>query len=447
PERRFAATFDLGPDGPTAYVKGAAEVVLAMCRESDLGNVMVEVERLAGEGFRVLALAQGPVPLERAAKADAETLAGIEFLGLVAVIDPVRPEVPAAVQACREAGIDVRMVTGDHPLTALAVARELGIASDLSEVATGTDLAQATKQGRAAIDDLAARSLVFARVEPIQKLVLVETLQRAGHLVAMTGDGVNDAPALQAAHVGVAMGRGGTDVARAAADLVIADDNFASIVAGVEEGRIAYDNIRKVVNLLVSTGAAEIVLFLLAIGAGLPLPLFAVQLLWLNLVTNGIQHVALAFERGEPDVLRRVPRRPPERIFDRRMVVQTLIAGAFIGLAGFLFFAGSLARGASEAEARNALLLLMVLFENVHVFNCRSEARSVFRVPFRANPFVVVAALSAQCVHVLVLYLPGISGTLDVRPVSFETWIVMAALSLSLLCVMETYKWLRRGRS
>ena len=227
---------------------------------------------------------------------------------------------------------------------------------------------------RAPLGDVMQRARVFARVEPRQKLLIVENLQKAGHIVAVTGDGVNDAPALRRADIGVAMGRSGTDIARDAADLVVTDDNFASIVDGVEEGRIVLDNVRKILLMVLSTGAAEILIFVLALLSGLPLPLVAVQLLWLNLVTNGIQDVALAFEKGEGDVLRRRPRPPSAPLLDRALVEQIVVYGAAMGTAAVMFFAWCLGTGRDEFEARNATLLLMVLFENILTLACRSES-------------------------------------------------------------------------
>jgi magnesium-transporting ATPase (P-type) len=445
--RRYGACFNRQGGEFIVHVKGAAEVVLAMCRGSGIDDIRAEVDRLAAEGYRVLAVASGEATAEAAAASDPGALRGLTLLGLVGIIDPVRPEVPEAVRRCAAAGIRVLMVTGDHPATALAIARQSGLASAEDEAVTGLDLA-ALADDPAETEALCGRARVFARVEPMQKLSIVEALQRAGHFVAVTGDGVNDAPALSAANIGVAMGREGTDAARGAADLILADDNFASIVNGIEEGRIAYDNLRKVVYLLISTGASEIVVFFLALAGGLPLPLFAVQLLWLNLVTNGIQHVALAFEKGEPDVLEREPRPPHQPIFDRRMVEQTVLSGAFMGIAGFFFFRWCLLNGWGEFEARNALLLLMVLFENVHVFNCRSENRSAFRTPFAANRFLFLAVAAAQGVHIVAMYVPGLRHILDIQPVSWETWLGVAGLSVLLLAVMEVYKLsltVRRG--
>lgn len=447
PQRRFCASFTRasGPGAATAHVKGAAEVVLPMCTGNDTARVLAVADAMAEAGFRVLAVAAGEVDEAIARGARPDALNNLCLIGLVGLIDPVRPEVPAAIATCRAAGIEVRMITGDHPSTALAIARELGIASAPDQVASGRQLA-AVSDDPAAFERLVAGAPVLARVEPVQKLAVVQALQRAGHVVAVTGDGVNDAPALAAADIGVAMGRDGTDAARGAADLILTDDNFASIVGGVEEGRIAYANVRKVINLLIATGLGEIVLFVLAIAAQLPLPLFAVQLLWLNLVTNGIQDVALAFEKGEPGILGQPPRRPNEQIFDRRLMTQVLVAGLYMGTAGFVFYAWTLAQGMPEETARSLLLLLMVLFENVHALNARSERRSVFRVPFAANPFLIAAVIGAQAMHIAAMYLPGLRDVLDMQPVGIVEWFSVLAVAASLLMVMEIFKGLTARR-
>jgi magnesium-transporting ATPase (P-type) len=437
-ERRYGASFHLHDGRPRVWVKGAAEVVVPMCRDVDAAAVLAEAEAMAADGFRVIAVAEGEGAAARV------PLGGLRFLGLAGLIDPVRPEVPGAVARCRRAGVEVRMVTGDHPATAAAIARRLGLEADREQALTGAQLADLAVDP-AETDLAVAEAPVFARVEPVQKLQIVQSLQRQGHFVAVTGDGVNDAPALRTAHIGVAMGKDGTDVARGAADLILADDNFASIVAGIEEGRIAYDNVRKVIYLLVSTGGAEIALFAFAVAFGLPLPLFAVQLLWLNLVTNGIQHVALAFERGEPDILDRPPRPPSQPIFDRRMIEQTLLSGLYMGGAAFLFYWWALRAGWAENEVRNAVLLLMVLFENVHVFNCRSETRSLGRMPFLGNPLVILVVPAAQLVHIGAMYVPGLNELLGIAPIDFATWARVALIALSLVAVMEGYKAVRFG--
>ncbi len=441
PQLRYAARFHQAEGGAVASVKGAAEAVLPMCAGADAADWMAQAAALAAQGYRVLAVAGGKV-----AGTGAHDLRDLQLLGFVGLIDPVRPEVPDAIARCHRAGVGVVMVTGDHPETALAIGRELGLAHTREEVVTGADL-DAAASDRARFDTMVARARIFARVEPTQKLSIVEAMKRAGHFVAVTGDGVNDAPALNAAHIGVAMGRDGTDVARAAADLILTDDNFASIVAGIAHGRAAYDNVRKVTLMLVSTGAAEIVVFVLAQIADLPLPLTAVQLLWLNLVTNGIQDVALAFEKGEPFALDRPPRPPDQPLFDRRMIEATVLSGAVIGGLAFVCFAGLLQAGWSEAAARNILLLLMVSFENAQVLNCRSEIRSVFAIPLRDNPFVVVAVFAAQAIHIAAMNIPGLREVLGLAPVAPAVWLAVVAVAASLVAVLEAYKFLRRRQA
>jgi len=437
-DTRFAASLNSDPSGATLHAKGAAEVILPMCDQIDRDAMLAEAERMAHAGYRVLAVARGHhrTTLE---SIEPQHLKRMKFLGFIGLIDPVRPEVPEAVLNCRSAGIDVHMVTGDHPGTALAIAKQLGTATERNQVLTGAELADLASDPAAA-DQAIEATKVFARVEPVQKLDIVQAAQRSGHFVAVTGDGVNDAPALRTAHIGVAMGKDGTDAARGAADLILTDDNFVSIVAGIREGRIAYDNVRKVVYLLVSTGASEIVLFILAILSGLPLPLFAVQLLWLNLVTNGLQHVGLAFEKGEPGVLARQPRPPSQAIFDRRMIEQVMISGACIGLGAFVFFDWALANGWSENQARNMLLLLMVCFENAHVFNCRSETRSVFKTPLSSNWLLVGLTMSAQFIHLAAMYIPGVNTVLKIEPLPLEAWTTVVPIAFGLVLLMETYK-------
>jgi magnesium-transporting ATPase (P-type) len=400
-----------------------------------------QAEALAIQGYRVIALAAGEIELGAQEVFSEEHLGQLTLVGLVGLIDPLRPEAKEAVLACGKAGIRVAMLTGDHPATAFAIASELDLVSSPEEVVTGPELKQATDA--AAMDRLTGRSRVFARVEPQQKLDIVQSLQRNGHFVAVSGDGANDAPALRAAQVGVAMGRSGTDVARETADLIITDDNFASIVAGVEEGRIAYANVRKVIFLLISTGAAELVLFTLALLFGLPLPLLAVQLLWLNLVTNGIQDVALAFEPGEGDELRCPPRAPRESIFNRLMIERVVLSALVIGSVAFLLFQLLLERGFSLDEARNGTLMLMVLFENIHVFNSRSESLSAFRHNPMRNPLLLFGTAAAQLIHIGAMYTTWISDVLHIQPITPQHWLELLGLALTVLVAMELHKALR----
>ncbi len=447
-ERRFAVSFNRHDDAVVAHVKGAAEALAAMS-DVDADEVRRREEDLAGQGYRVLAAAEGNVDARTADEADADSLSDLGFIGLVGLIDPLREEVRGAVDDCHKAGVEVRIITGDHPSTALAIAGQLNVADADSTVVTGREIGRREQeQGESgAAGDRVREAAVYARVEPRQKTTIVETLQEAGHFVAVTGDGVNDAPALRAAHIGVAMGQSGTDVARNAADLILTDDNFASIVNGIEEGRIAYDNVRKVVWLLISTAVAELVLFTLSVLLNTPLPLTPVQLLWLNLVTNGIQDVALAFEKGEPGVLDRPPRDPDERIFNRLMIEEVLTSGLYMGFVGFgVFWFLTAEMGFETFDARNLLLLMLVLFENVHAFNVRSETRSAFRIPLTANRLLVLAVLVAQGIHILSMFIPGWSGVLEIEPVSFTTWAILLAITLSKFLVVEAYKHFRGRR-
>ncbi|EAU54382.1 cation-translocating P-type ATPase [Mariprofundus ferrooxydans] len=451
----YAATLHRLDDRYLVLVKGALERLLPMCeqmadqsgqRRLDAPLLESQLELMAGEGFRTLAFAHAFLPADSdIADFGREHLQGLTMLGLVGMIDPLRNEAKAAVEACHQAGIRACMITGDHPSTAFAIARELNLAAQPEQVVTGGQIRDAEVLGDVEVESLVRHANVFARVEPSQKVTIVRALQRAGHFVAVTGDGANDAPALNASHVGVAMGMRGTDVAKESADLVIADDNFASIVAGVEEGRIAYRNIRKVIFLLISTGAAELVLFFLSMAFGLPLPLTAVQLLWLNLVTNGIQDVALAFEPREGNEMQLPPRRPSEPIFNRMMVERTLISALVIGLLAFVTFQTLLAGGMDVDGARNSTLLLMVLFENVHAFNSRSESKSVLTHNPLVNPLLFFGTIIAQLIHISAMYVPGLNSVLDMQPVTLLQWLQLVPVALTILLVMELHKWARRS--
>ncbi len=442
-ERRFAVSFNRHDGDIVAHAKGAAQT-LAEMSEVDPDAVQRREEELAGEGYRVLAVADGAVDEATADDADPGALKGLDFLGFVGLIDPLREEVRGAVEACHKAGVEVRIITGDHPSTALAIGRQLHIATEDGIAVTGKEIGSPDTEQGDGVDERIRDASVFARIEPRQKTTIVQALQDAGHFVAVTGDGVNDAPALRGAHIGVAMGASGTDVARNAADLILTDDNFASIVNGIEEGRIAYDNVRKVVWLLISTGVAELVLFTLSVIFATPLPLTPVQLLWLNLVTNGIQDVALAFEKGEPDVLERRPRDPDERIFNRLMIEEVLTSGLYMGLVGFgVFWYLTTQMALDTFDARNLLLLLLVLFENVHAFNVRSETRSAFRIPLRANRLLVAAVVAAQGIHIVSMFIPGWRDVLEIDAVSFTTWLILLVITLSKFLVVEAYKYFR----
>ncbi len=465
-ERQYAATFHRRSDeaGESHFsagallvcVKGAPEKVLEMCGNASDSAYGV-AERMAADGLRVLALADASVDGSRAESTQEEfneedfseeRLTGnLRFLGFVGMIDPLRPGAVDAIHACHDAGVGVSMITGDHPVTALAIARELGLATKSDQVATGEDVRRHTEDGTLA--DLVATTRVFARIAPTQKLDIVEAAQAAGHFVAVTGDGVNDAPALRQANIGVAMGRAGTDVARESAELVITDDNIATIVGAVEEGRIAYDNVRKVVFLLLSTGLAEVLMLGAVVVSGWPaaldgsiiLPLLPVQILWLNLVTNGIQDVALAFEPGEGNVLLRPPRPPSERIFDRLMLERTVLSALVMSVAGLATFHWMLEYAGWTVEAsRNALLLLVVFFQNMHVGNARSEVTSIFRLSPLKSPILMAGVLLALVVHVLAMYAPFMQRILGTSPVPAAHVALLVGVALTVVATMELHK-------
>jgi magnesium-transporting ATPase (P-type) len=456
PERRYAASFHRHGSGMLVCVKGAPERVVEMCGAAfddaggaplplDREEVRGSVDELMRQGYRVLAvaeaeLAEAPPPGTAPPEPD-----DLVFLGLVGMTDPPREGVPDAIASCRRAGIRVLMVTGDHATTAATIAARIGLAEGQEEILTGPEI---DGLDDASLAQRIPQCSVVARATPTDKLRVVRAWQARGALVAVTGDGVNDAPALRQADLGVAMGRGGTDVARQAADLVITDDDFSSIVEGVEEGRVAYDNVRKVIYLLVSTGAGEVLLVTAALASGLAIPFTAVQLLWLNLVTNGIQDVALAFEPGEPHILAQPCRPPRERIFNRLMLERTLLAGAVFGGLGLGCWIWWMSQGMAVGEARNLMVNLFVLFEIFHIGNSRSERISLLRLGPLRNRVLFLGTLGALGVHLTALYTPFLSELLQVAPLTLREWGTLAALAASILLVMELHKvwWGRRGR-
>ncbi len=452
PRRGFAASLHEVPHNDSAdsaliCVKGALETLLPMCdtMATAQGDQAIDSQLLvklmhqqASQGARVLAVADR---IGRPANSlDVDSLHSLCLLGLVAMIDPLRPEAQQAIADCQRAGIEVCILTGDHPRTASANAKRLGLISDDSQVITGAQLASAQAQHETEFDDLVHSSSVFARVTPEQKLAIVRSLIRQGEFVAVTGDGANDAPALTAAHVGVAMAKRGTDVAREAADLLVTDDNFASLVAGIREGRIAYANVRKTVFFLVSTGVAEIVLFILAAIFAMPLPLTPIQLLWLNLVTNGAQNLGLAVEPGEGDEMQKPPRSPQEGLFNSLMISRILLAGLVMGTLAFGCFSWLLQQGMTETLARSYTLLLMVLFENAQVFNSRSETRSVFSHSLWRNPLLIASVLLAQALHLGAMYWPPMAEVLGITAVSFGDWLPLLGFAALIIVTGEMQK-------
>lgn len=449
-EKAFSATFFQENGSINIAMKGAVETVLNFCykikdgknrTEINKDEILQHAESLAIKGYRVLAFAQGNCRnFEKKDEYITQDIPKLDFYGLICFIDPLRPEAKKAVEKCKQAGIKVIMITGDHPATAKTIAQEIGIINEKTDVVTGQMLSAAGPPDSQAFENFVTSTTVFARVSPTQKFEIIDVLIRTGEFVAVTGDGVNDAPALKRANIGVAMGSG-TDVAKEVSSMIVIDDNFSSIVAGVEEGRFAYNNIRKVIYLLISTATGLIFLFITSIILGLPIPFLAVQLLWLNLVTNGIQDVALAFESGEPGAMKKYPRHPSETIFNNVMIKQTIVSGLAIG---------SIVLGAwywlnrysfmSEHSARNILLLLMVLIVNFHVFNCRSEYTSAFKIPLSRNKILVFGVIIAQGIHILSMQIPIMQDILRLQPITFQQWIKVLILAIPILIIMELYK-------
>lgn len=438
-ENKFSGVY-YKQDGQLCFaMKGALEVVSKKLSGSDKEKAHAASEKLAADGYRVLSFASGPVT-----NTNLEELPGLGWIGLAGLIDPLRPEAIQAVKECQEAGVSVVMVTGDHPATALFIARELGIAANKEQVITGKELGALEQEVAGAIGERLRDKKVYARVAPLQKKRIVESMKEEGHFVAVTGDGANDAPALKTAHIGIAMGSG-TDLAKETASLIITDNNFASIAAGVEEGRFTYENLRKIIYLLISTGVAEILLVAIPLVMGLPLPFIAVQLLWLNLVTNGIQEIALAFEKGDMAVMKKPPRKPGESVFDPLMLQEVFISAAVMTLVTFgAWYYLIEILGMEAKHARTDVMMLMVLLQNFHVLNCRSETRSLFTNSFANNKLIIVGVLLAQGVHILAAYIPGLNSILQLEPVQLEEWLVLLALAAGIVLVMEIFKWFKR---
>lgn len=450
PEQQYSASWHPEGEGHVLYAKGAPERILEMCDRQrrdgedvalDREAVAEKADAMAARGLRVLAFAydhsEPPNSSERVDEPE-----GLCFVGLVGMMDPPRPEVREAIAGCKAAGIRVMMVTGDHVATAGAIGRDLEITDETTPVLAGTDLAALSdEQLRDRVTDVS----VFARVAPDQKLRIVRALQANDHSVAVTGDGVNDAPALNAAEIGIAMGKSGTDVARAASDMVLTDDNFASIHAAVEQGRITFDNIRKVTFFLISSGAAEILAILSSLAFAWPIPFLPAQILWLNLVTNGLQDVALAFEPREGDVLERPPRRRDEGVVSGLLWERTLLAGIVMAVGTLALFAWEYRHSGSPDRARTVALTTMVLFQMFHVGNARGTIDSIFqRSPF-SNRFLFLATLGAFLVHVGALYVPATQYILRVEPIGdLETWIRMAAVASTILVAIEAHKLVHR---
>ena len=448
-ERKQMTTLHRVPEGVVAYVKGAPEQLIPQCHQMATAEGVAPVEadallkaaeRLTNEGYRVLALARRALPALPEPLA-AETIeCELTFLTLVALIDPPRPEVPQAVADCLTAGITPVMITGDHPGTAWAIAHRLGISDQREAALTGTELAELS-------DDAFAQRVgsirVYARVSPQQKLRIIKALQRRGEFVAMTGDGVNDAPALKRAGIGVAMGRKGTDVAREAADMVLLDDNFATIVSAVRAGRRIFDNVRKFIKDTMSSNSGEIWTLFLAPFLGLPIPLLPIHILWINLVTDGLPGLAFSAEPAEPGIMQRMPRRPDENIFAHGMWQHILWVGLFVGGLSIASQAWAIARGVEYWQT--VVFTVLTVSQLFHSLAVRSETASLFSIGLFSNRPMVGAVLVTVLLQMAVIYLPPLNAIFHTQPLPLADLVICLALSSLVLFAVEIEKWLVRG--
>lgn len=450
PHLRYSQTVHTDTHGRrTLYVKGSPEAVLSaagtLVREDGEGPLDPSLihaanEEMGRDGLRVIATGSRILDRGEELPAPLPPPSGLMFLGMEGMTDPPRAGVADAIARCRRAGIKVMMITGDHPVTATAIAGRLGLPTDKPAL-TGTEMAD--------LDDhmLAARleqTSVAARVSPVEKLRIVHALQGTGKVVAITGDGVNDAPALKAAAIGVAMGKSGTDVAREAADVVLTDDNFVTIVHAVEEGRVTFAAIRKTTYFLLSTGAGALVAVTLSVFAETPLLFLPVQMLWMNVVTNGVQDIALAFEPGEGDELNRPPRPPSDGILSRTLWFRAGITGAWMALAVILSFIVALHAGSSEIHARTLALTMFVMLSFFQVFSSRAENKSLFQLRLLANKPLLYTSLVALALHWAVMSWPVSAGLLELTPLAASEWLLCAAVGSTVLIIVEAEKAVRR---
>ncbi len=418
PEQKYSAVFFKENEDMKVTVKGAPEKVLEFCEymdvdgkkeKKDTQKIMYQNNVLANEGYRVIGVAKlEDKIIEQKEKYNETDIKGLTFLGLVGFIDPIREGVEEAVQMCKNAGIKTIMITGDQKNTAEAIGKKLKI------------------------------NKIYSRVTPMEKLEIVNNLKAEDEFVAVTGDGVNDVPALKSANIGVAMGSG-TDIAKDTGNMIITDDNFSSIIKGVEEGRRAYNNIRKVIYLLLSTGFSEIILFVFSIIFNLPIPLLAIQLLWLNLITNGIQGDALAFEEDKEDVLNKKVKK--QKIFDKLMIKEITISALIMSIIEFVFYMYLYkVKNLDIVTVRTYLLTLMVFMENIQIFNCRSERISMFKIPGSNNRFLIISIIITLCIQTIIVRIPEVSSFFGLTTIPTENIGILFLGTIPLIIGMEIFK-------
>ncbi len=433
-DRKYMAVVCSSPEGGRfVYVKGAPDVIIARCdfAQTQAGQVrmnrqmragiMLQNDRMADEALRIIATAYKNAD----GRGDIEN--GLVFTGLAGMIDPPRKEACSAVERCRTAGIKPVMITGDHRLTACAVAGELGMYLPGDRVLTGYDMDNMTEKE---LLETAESVSVYARVKPVHKLRIVKALKRLGHTVAMTGDGVNDAPAVKEADIGIAMGKSGTDVTREASSMVLLDDNFATIVAAVEEGRTVYSNIRKFIRYLLSCNIGEILTMLGGILLGLPIPLLPIQILWVNLVTDGLPAIALGLEPADRQIMSSPPRDPHRNVFSDGLASLILLRGVLIGISTLAVFGAINRFTGNIALARTGGFITLVTAQLIHVFECKSEKRGLLRIPLFNNTFLVLAVLCSIIMMLAAVYSPFLQPVFRTVSPGPDEWLLIAGASL-----------------
>jgi len=436
------------------FTKGAPDVLLRKCSRiyTDNGVTILNIgqksrilrvnDAMAGEAMRVIAVAYKKLDTRGYKRNELES--DLIFAGLVGMIDPPRREAAEAVLKCRRAGIKPVMITGDHKLTALAIAKELDIYREGEMVLTGAELDTMDEDK---LEKVADDVSVYARVSPKHKLMIVRALKKSGHIVAMTGDGVNDAPAVKEADIGVAMGMTGTDVTKEASSMVLLDDNFATIVAAIEEGRVIYSNIRKFIRYMLACNIGEVLTMFLGMMAGLPIPLLPIQILWVNLVTDGLPAVALGFDPPEKDIMKRPPRAPGESIFSNGLAFTILFRGILIGLTTLAVYTSILYFKGDVGIARTGAFVTLVLTQLVHVFECKSETKSIFQIPLFNNIYLVLAVICSLIMILGVVYVPALQNIFKTVPLMQDDWLVVGGLTLLVPVIAGLIPAKRIGRA
>lgn len=420
-------------NGKVAYTKGAPELVLDLCKlkKSEKEKILKINEEMTSRGLRVLALAYRKLPddLKKFSSEDVEK--NMNFLGLVGIVDPIREEAKNAVNTAKNAGIRVVIITGDHKMTTLYVTKKLGIKG---EVLNGDELHKMSDEElEKAVEDVN----IYTRASPEDKLRIVKALQKGGHVVAMTGDGVNDAPALKSADIGVAMGIKGTEVAKEASDMILVDDNFKSIVSAVNEGRKIYDNIKKATLYLLSTAIGEVLLILTAFSIGLQLPLLAIQILWINIVTEGIPAIGFAFEREEPDTMKRKPRNPKEGLINKELLFRIIGLGVLMAVGSLLLYMWYYQ---DLDKARTMTFTTLVMFELFNMFNCRSLRYSSLKIGLFSNKRLIVLVFIALLLQIIVVQTPLLSSVFKIVPLNCFEWLICVLVGSSILILGEIRK-------